>query len=524
LTTTRDPEQERESSELALLYRITQEVLDRRRELAERLQSVLEHLAAYGMERGMITIYDPALRCIQTEVSHGLTSAQRARARYRPGEGIIGKVLEGGDPVFVPRIGDEPLFLDRTDSRRDLDLSSIAFVCVPIRSRAETIGTLSVDRDHVRRPDGSGAGPEADVRLLTVIAMVVGEVVRAYREYREEVEALWLENQRLESLRADCFRPDSFVGNSRAIENVLQLVRQVAPFDTTVLIRGESGTGKELVARAIHEASPRAGGPFISVNCGALPEQLVASELFGHVRGAYTGAETSRKGRFELADGGTIFLDEIGEVSPTIQVKLLRVLQEGEIDRLGDERPRRVDVRIVAATNADLEASMTGGSFRRDLFYRLDVFPIVVPPLRDRKPDVTQLADHFLQKYSRLHGKNVVRISTPAIDLLVSYHWPGNVRELENCIARAVLLAEDGVVRANHLPPTLQTGASSGTTRRGSLEAMMMAHEREILVEALKDANGNQAQAARALETTPRIFAYRLRKHGITADSRVLRR
>jgi Nif-specific regulatory protein len=504
------PSRDTPFSELTLLDRITQIVLDRRRELDVRLAGVLEHLAVFGMERGMITIYDPARRRIQTEVSHGLSSAQRKRGRYRPGEGIVGGVLENGDPVLVPRIGDEPLFLDRTNSRRDLDVSNIAFVCVPIRSRNETIGTLSVDRTHT-----DGVGLEADLQLLNVIAMIIGEVVRAYREYREEVEALQRENQRLESLQTGSSNPDYIVGNSRSIENVLHLTRQVAPFDTSVLIRGESGTGKELVARAIHESSRRKKGPFVSVNCGALPEQLVASELFGHVRGAYTGADRNRKGRFELADGGTIFLDEIGETSPTIQVKLLRVLQEGEIDRLGDETPRKVDVRVIAATNANLEESMASGAFRQDLFYRLEVFPIYMPPLRERRSDITLLADHFLEKYARLHGREIVRISTPAIELLTSYHWPGNVRELENCVARAVLLAADGVIRSSHLPPTLQTGASSGTTQAGSLEGMMMDYEREILIEAMRNSNGNQARAARALQTTTRILSYRLRKHGL---------
>ena len=331
-----------ESDELTLLYRITQEVLDRRQELPARLQSVLRILADRGMERGMITIYDPTRRRIQTEVSQGLLSSQRKRGRYAPGEGIVGKVLENGDPVLVPRIGDEPLFLDRTTARRDLDVSNIAFVCVPIRSQNETIGTLSVDRCRSSDPT-----LESDLQLLTVIASVIGEIVRSYREYREEVEALQLENQRLEKLRADFARPDYIVGTSRIMQGVLNLVQQVAPFDTTVLVRGESGTGKELVARAIHESSRRRNGPFISVNCGALPEQLVASELFGHVRGAYTGADSARKGKFESADGGTIFLDEIGEIPPAIQVKLLRVLQEGRstVGRREDPARRRASDR-----------------------------------------------------------------------------------------------------------------------------------------------------------------------------------
>ena len=282
-----------------------------------------------------------------------------------------------------------------------------------------------------------------------------------------------------------------------------------------MLIRGESGTGKELIARALHDTSNRSDGPFVSVNCGALPEHLVESELFGHVRGAYTGAIASRRGRFELADRGTIFLDEIGDLPLAMQVKLLRTLQEGEIHRVGDERPQRVDVRVIAATNANLEQLIVAGVFREDLYYRLNVFPLYVPALRERKTDITLLADHFVEKYAKLEGRKVVRISTPAIDLMMTYHWPGNVRELENCMARAVLLAKDGVVRDRHLPPTLQTGASSDTTRAGSLEQQMNAYEREILIEAMKDASGSITRAAEALDTTQRILAYRLRKQGL---------
>jgi Nif-specific regulatory protein len=345
--------------------------------------------------------------------------------------------------------------------------------------------------------------------------MLIGDAVKNYRDHRDEIVSLQREKERLEVQSRKPPRPEYIIGTHHAMVDVFQLIEHVAPSSSTVLIRGESGTGKELVARAVHEASRRRDKAFVSVNCAALPEQLVASELFGHVRGAYTGAESSRKGRFELADGGTIFLDEIGEISPTIQVKLLRILQEGELDRLGDEKSRRVDVRVIAATNANLEKAIEEGRFRRDLYYRLDVFPIYMPPLRERKSDITLLADHFIEKYAVIHNRSVARISTPAIELLTSYHWPGNVRELENCVARAVLLTQDGVVRAHHLPPTLQTGGSSGTTKSGSLEQMMMTYEREILIEAMKNAGGNQAGAARALATTPRILSYRLRKHGL---------
>ncbi len=262
----------------------------------------------------------------------------------------------------------------------------------------------------------------------------------------------------------------------------------------------------------------------MSVNCGALPENLVESELFGHIRGAFTGAVQDRKGRFELADGGTLFLDEIGDLPLAMQVKLLRVLQEGEIHRVGEETSRRVNVRVLAATHTDLETMIEEGRFREDLFYRLNVFPIYVPALRERRTDITLLADYFVEKHARQQGKDVTRISTPAIDLMCAYHWPGNVRELENCMERAVLLARDGVIRDHHLPPTLQTGLSSGTTKQGSLESTVMAFEREVLIEAMKNARGNMAAAARALETTSRILSYKLRKHGLHERLAVRRR
>ena len=503
-----------ERRDYELLYQIAHEMLSPGRDLAARLELVLGRLAEHGMERGIIAIHDPVKNEIAIELSHGLSPSQRRRGRYRPGEGVVGRVLERGEPFLISRIGDEPRFLDRTCSRKELDWSNMAFVCVPITATTATgtsvIGTLSVDRAWQ-----SNLVLEDDLRLLTVIAMIIGDAVRNYRDHREELLSVRREKEQLASQVEVARRPEYIIGTHHAMVDVFKLIENVAPTETSVLIRGESGTGKELVAQAVHAVSRRKDRTFVSVNCAALPEQLVASELFGHVRGAYTGADNARKGRFELADGGTIFLDEIGEISPTIQVKLLRILQGGELDRLGDEKSRRVDVRVIAATNASLERAIDEGRFRQDLYYRLNVFPIYLPPLRERKSDIMLLADHFVDKYARIHGREVARISTPAIELLTSYHWPGNVRELENCISRAVLLTRDGAVRAHHLPPSLQTGGSSGTTKCGSLEEMMMSYEREILIEAMKNASGNQARAARALATTPRILTYRLRKHGL---------
>jgi Nif-specific regulatory protein len=304
----------------------------------------------------------------------------------------------------------------------------------------------------------------------------------------------------------------NIVGTSRPMQDVYEQVAQVAKTNTTVLIRGESGTGKELIARAIHYNSLRADKPFIKVSCAALPESLIEAELFGYEKGAFTGAYSRKKGRFELADRGTLFLDEIGDLSPPTQVKLLRVLQEREFERLGGTETLSVDVRLIAATNRDLEEALRQGTFREDLYYRLNVFTIYLPPLRERKSDILLLADHFLEKYARLHRKDIRRISTPAIDMLTSYHWPGNVRELENIIERAVLVCEGNVIHSHHLPPTLQTAEASGTLPRRSLAEAVQAYEKDLILDALKTSRGNIARAARLLSTTKRILGYRIKR------------
>ena len=305
------------------------------------------------------------------------------------------------------------------------------------------------------------------------------------------------------------------------MQGVYDLIAQVSRSDTTVLIRGESGTGKELVANAIHYNSLRSGKPFIKVNCAALPETILESELFGHEKGAFTGALAQRKGRFELADGGTIFLDEVGDFSPATQIKLLRVLQEREFERVGGIGSMRVDVRVIAATNRNLEDLITQDKFRQDLYYRLNVFPIHIPPLRERRSDILLLADHFVEKYSQRNHKHVRRISTPAIDMLVAYHWPGNVRELENCVERAVLLSQDDVIHGHHLPPSLQTAEASGTVPAATLPAMLDNLEREMILDALKSARGNMAKAARQLGISERLMGLRVKRYDI--DSRRFR-
>jgi Nif-specific regulatory protein len=296
---------------------------------------------------------------------------------------------------------------------------------------------------------------------------------------------------------------------------VFELMQQVADTDTTVLILGESGVGKELIADALHRNSVRRGKSFIKVNCAALPETLLESELFGHERGAFTGAHTQKKGRFELASGGTIFLDEIGDLSLTTQIKLLRVLQQREFERLGGVSTIKADVRVIAATNRDLEEMIERGQFRQDLYYRLNVFPLHVPALRERKTDVMPLTDYFIEKYRKVHNKNIRRISTPAIDMLTSYHWPGNVRELENCMERAVLLSNEGVIRGHHLPPSLQIAESSGVETGNNLKTTLESMERELILDSLKASKGNMAKAARELGLTERVMGLRAKKYNL---------
>ncbi|MCC7383343.1 MAG: sigma 54-interacting transcriptional regulator [Deltaproteobacteria bacterium] len=311
--------------------------------------------------------------------------------------------------------------------------------------------------------------------------------------------------------------PPEILGSSKAMRPVFEMIRQVSGSTATVLIRGESGVGKELVAEAIHRASPTAGGPLIKVNCAALPSTLLESELFGHERGAFTHALETRIGRFELAHSGSIFLDEIGDFPPSTQIALLRVLQQKELERVGSNRTIHTDVRIIAATHKNLEAMIEDGSFRRDLYYRLNVFPVHVPPLRERRTDVLLLADAFVERYARANQRDVRRISTQAIDMLMAYHWPGNVRELENCVERAVLLTEDSVIHGHHLPPTLQTATATATAPTGTLEAALFRVERDLIDDALKTARGNVAEAARALGLTERKIWLRIRRHGIDA-------
>ncbi len=506
----------RKIEELSLLFevsRILDESVDLKQAISPVLRAIAEHM---GMLRGTIALFNRKTEEITIEAAYGLSDSQQKRGKYRIGEGITGKVVQSGRPMVIPNISKEPTFLDKTGARRDIDKSDISFICVPIKLEKETIGALSVDRIF-----SDDINLDEDVRLLSIITSMIAQAVKLRQSLQEERLRLMEENKRLQEKLKDKFRPANIIGNSNAMQEVFDLIAQVSRSDATVLIRGESGTGKELIAQAIHYNSARSDKPFIKVNCAALPETVIESELFGHEKGAFTSAVYTRKGRFELAHGGTIFLDEIGDLSPTVQVKLLRVLQEREFERVGGNQPIRVNVRIITATNRNLEKLMEAGQFREDLYYRLNVFPIHIPPLRDRRSDIILLADFFIEKYSKQYNKRIKRISTPAIDLLNIYHWPGNVRELENCIERAVILSTDEVVHGHHLPPSLQSAESTGTQLHSTLKEALDNLERELIQDALKSTRGNMAKAAKNLGITERIMGLRVKKHKI--DPRVYR-
>ena len=493
-----------------LLYEIS-EALNAHLELRKSLYKVLDILSnSLGMVRGTITILNPLRNEISIEVAHGMSRNTMQRVKYKLGEGITGKVIESGAAVAIPKISQEPLFLNRTETRRGRKGGEFSFICVPIKKGNQVIGALSVDK-----PYDSAYHLKQGTELLSVVATMVARHATNLETIRLEKEKLREENLRLRHELENKYSIHNIIGNINKMREVFQMISQVSKSNATVLIRGESGTGKELVANSIHYNSHRAKKPFIKVNCAALPANLIESELFGHEKGAFTGAINRKPGKFELALNGTIFLDEIGSIGLDVQANLLRVLQEKEFERVGGIKTIKADVRVVAATNKNLEQSVEAESFRGDLYYRLNVFPIYLPPLRARKTDILLLADHFLEKYAAENGKEIRRFSTPAIDMLMDYHWPGNVRELENCIERAVLLCEAGVVHSYHLPPTLQTGTESDTLPRHSLQEAVENLEREMLIDALKNGRGNIKQAAELIKTTARKFGYKAKQYGI---------
>ncbi|OGV65509.1 MAG: sigma-54-dependent Fis family transcriptional regulator [Lentisphaerae bacterium RIFOXYA12_FULL_48_11] len=498
--------------ELEILYRISQ-AMAHQHDVAALLNEVLDILETeMGMIRGTLTLNRPDSDLFVIEASRGLTTEEQKRGQYKLGEGITGRVAKTMKSILIPDIQKDPRFLDRTKARKG---ARVAFLCVPIIHQRKAIGALSIDR-----PIQDESVLKHDLQFLALVSDIIAEAVAGIREQISERESIMAENQRLRQQLGDQYHPSSIVGNCSSMRTVYEHIAQVADSMATVLIRGESGTGKELIAHAIHFASSRKNNAFVAVNCAALPEQLIESELFGHEKGSFTGAAQQRKGRFEIANGGTLMLDEIGDITTAVQVRLLRVLQERTFERVGGNAPIKTNVRVIAATSKDLEKAMQEGRFREDLFYRLNVFPIHLPPLRERRSDIMLLADHFLQKYNEIYNKQIKRISTPAINMMMSYHWPGNVRELENCIERAVLTSTDGVAHGYSMPPSLQTSEQTHTEmvpeQGANLTQMVETYEREIIIDTLKKHRGCAAAAARHLNTTQRIINYKI--HNLKID------
>lgn len=472
---------------------------------AESLHATLEAMLGIlheqaDLRHGMVALREPEGAVLSVYALHA-DGADREAIRYRSGEGVIGWVLAHRESVVVARLGDEPRFLDRMGVY-DRELP---FLAVPIDIGDAVSGVLTAQPLTTR-------ALSTQLHFLSMIANLVGssvgrvwEAERGQRVLREERDSL------RRQLRGE-YGFDTLVGHAPSMRRVFEQVRQVSKWNTTVLVRGESGTGKELVASAVHYNSPRANASLIKLNCAALPDNLLESELFGHERGAFTGAVASRRGRFEQAAGGTLFLDEIGEISPAFQAKLLRVLQEGEFERLGGTRTLRVDVRVIAATNRNLEDEVVKGTFREDLYYRLNVMPIHLPPLRERVGDLPELAQFLLDKIAQHQGRTL-SLTAGALRALATHDWPGNVRELENCLERAAVMSEDGVIDSDVVTP-------SGLSPRGLADEFSISQmaslndpelsERERVVAALEQAGWVQAKAARLLGMTPRQIAYRI--------------
>ncbi len=493
------------SSELETLLEISQTLVSSF-EIDRNLRRAMRNLHdRLGLNRGTVALVDPETREIRIAAAYGLTRVQLARGIYRPGEGVVGRVVESGRAMVVPTIAQEPLFLNRTASRQDK--GDISFVSVPITLRGEVLGALSADRvfdEHMPL--------EEDVRVLEIVASMIAHAVRLYWTYRSEVTA----GERLRRQLTSRYALPNIIGESDAMQEVFRIATKVAPSSATVLLRGESGTGKELIAHALHYQGPRPKGPFVAVNCAALPENLLEAELFGYEKGAFTGAVNFKPGRFELARGGTIFLDEVGDISPALQAKLLRVLQERTFERLGGTKTLTTDARIVSATNRDLEEMSRDGQFREDLYWRLNVVPIFLPPLRERPEDMPLLIEHFLERYNRASG-HPVRLAPDAMQRMLGYPWPGNIRELENTIQRLVVLADSETIQARDLPMHLLMHDMPDETKAIglTLEEEVEMLERRRIVAALRLNGHVQAKAARELGITPRQLGYKMQKYEI---------
>ncbi len=507
--------------ELLALYRIT-ELIGTVVDLESTLSRILDVLNdTMKMERATLLFYDKVKQKLMIKASCGLSEEEQMRGVYRPDEGVCGQIFQTRSPFVVPDINSEPLFLNRTGARTGVRKSKISFLGVPVMIKGHPEGVLTVDRLF-----GDDVSFEEDIRFLTVLATLIAQFVTLHREIEKKEAILIEENASLKAKLHHVHSGHFIIGNSKPMQEVFSMIDKIASSTVTALLLGESGTGKELVAKAIHEGGRRKDNPFIKVNCAALPETLLESELFGHERGAFTGAHAQRPGRFELADQGTIFLDEIGEMPLPLQAKMLRVLQEKQFERIGGSKTYTVDVRIVAATNVSLEKAVAAGDFRADLYYRLNVVPIVLPPLRDRKDDIPLLFSHFLSQSNERNGRTM-KITSELLDFLIGYAWPGNVREMQNLVERMVILAEGDRLGLNDLPASLfaverlppeKVVAADGQTEnpRSPFTRKSLQDIERIEIEAALRRNGwVQVRAARELGLTERQIGYRIKKYGL---------
>ena len=493
-----------------------------------------------GLNRGRVVLPDEGTGGMRIQYAYGLTALERQRGQYSLGEGVTGRVMRTGQVAVIQNIDDEPIYLTRAVDRTTLPQETVAFLAVPIMHDNVPMGVLGAHRLRRRKRPFT-----RDVGLLTVLACFIAKILRMHALIEEKTALLTDENRALkQALDEKTESAHGILGESPALKNALRQALHVSPTQATVLLTGESGTGKERFSRMIHLASQRSDGPFMSINCAAIPENLLESELFGHERGAFTGAVAAKKGVVEMADGGTLFLDEIGDLGIDLQSKLLHVLERRVIKRVGGTKDIPVDVRIVAATHKNLQKAVNDGQFRLDLFYRLNVFPIHLPPLREREGDVRRLAHHILQVANQEFDRNTM-FGAGVLERLQAYNWPGNIRQLENVIKRAVLVAQNNQISVDDIALILRHESyigehlEAGTAQQATAapaDSMPMEHPRHAppvamrgyswvredesqeLLNALNQAGGNKTRAAMTLGMTPRQFRYRLEKLGLLTE------
>jgi Nif-specific regulatory protein len=519
--------------EIELLYQIAV-MLSSSTAITETIEKGMRLLKQHSyLDRCALFIASDDQKELELFASIDLTPQQRKMASYRFGEGATGLAAKSKEPVVIENIHNDINYLNKLGT---VNSASVSYVAVPLLKEEEVLGVISANT-----LENSKLNFDDIVRMLTIVGSLFASTFKTQQTFAKEKESLSELKTYYRDEMLQNYKFEDIIGKSSKMQQIFAMLETVAPTDATILVRGETGTGKELIATAVHNLSRRKNGPFIKLNCAAISETLLESELFGHEKGAFTDAKEMRKGRFELADGGTLFLDEIGDISPSLQVKLLRILQEQEFERVGGNKTVKVNVRLVAATNRNLEEMVSKGEFREDLFYRLNVIPINLPPLRERYEDVKLLIEHYLKKFMKEHRKQMT-LSKAAMELLLDYPWPGNIRELQNTMERIVLICPDGEVQPemlNHVlpfnyqkmhmaatqapaaapvqrepepqPSSAAPAAEHPTLTKSSLQEM----EKESIIQALIDNHGIQTKAARQLGMTARQIGYKIKKYGI---------